>query len=158
MPPPDLITIVNEPDPGDRFYYVGVEADGNQFMAFITGAFPNNEYPKREEDAAEMQRWYAVMHHFDAAGNHLKTDVYFAGTAADDEEEVAERALDKLGDMLTSLRKPKQKPILVKLFSHADGDYLFGLFYEQYGADSDAVVLQPNDVMFHEPWDGEYST
>jgi len=160
MAEPELITIINEPYPGDRFYYVGADRDGNQFMAFVTGAFPGNTFPKTNADWRDLKRWYAVLHRFDQAGNHIQTESLCAGTSAEDDSAVAERAFSKLDAMLGALRSPRLQPIRVKLFRHSNGEYVFGLFYEQ-DPDEPAegwVMLQPNDVMFHEPWNGEYSS
>jgi len=65
---------------------VGVDGTGNQFMGFVTGAFPHNNYPDLDQDWRGIKRWYAVMHHFGADGNHLRTEAWCAGTSADDFE------------------------------------------------------------------------
>jgi len=139
---------------------VGVDGTGNQFMGFVTGAFPHNNYPDLDQDWRGIKRWYAVMHHFGADGNHLRTEAWCAGTSADDFE-VGEAAFQRLDQMFGAIVRPVQRPIRVRPFSYSDGVYLFELFPEQDPDESGRtayVWLQPNDVMFHNPWDGEYST
>jgi hypothetical protein len=76
----------------------------------------------------------------------------------------ADKQLEK---MVAALGKIELCDIRVKPFQAEIDGYLFGLVYECEDAedpdDPDAkeehVMLQPNDVMFHPPWDsGEYST
>ena len=160
-PHPDAVLVPSEPDPEDRFYCVGVDQDGNQFMGFVTGAYPANEYPKKDEDWRPLQRWYSVMHTFDAEGKHLSTTAWCAGTSADEDRgAVAERAHDHLRELFSAIRRPSKRAIRVLPFSYADESYVFGLFIEDDGDEPGerTAMLQPNDVMFDEPWDGEYST
>jgi len=58
--------------------------------------------------------------------------------------------------MLATLDSPRPGDVRVDCFTHRDGDYLFGLVPD--GEPPSSVTLQPNDVMFHPPWDGEFST
>jgi hypothetical protein len=69
--------------------------------------------------------------------------------------------------MLRGLGRLHFEDIEVKTFGVSQDGYLFGLVYELNSFDDPAntegsyecVMLQPNDIMFHPPWDsGEYST
>ena len=163
--PPDTLLI---PHNDHRFEYVGRYGGGKQFMAFVTGAFPEGDpYPDPGGDWASKKRWYAVLHRFDAAGNHLATDAWSGGTTAEGEDEACERAWRRLGEMLASLGGYELCDVAVKPFRFEHDGYLFGLVHGRtsYGdpdhpdAASEYVMLWPNDIMFHPPWDsGEYST
>ncbi|MCE9554123.1 MAG: hypothetical protein K8T91_12210 [Planctomycetes bacterium] len=172
MAAPDLLLITWESDQLDRFHLIGRYSDGNQYMAFVTGAFPADWWSgSRPADYlrlfwAEHKRWYAVLHRFDAAGKHLGTEVRSGGTTADGESQAIERAAEELEGLLAMLGPREPCDIAIRPFEVEVDGYMFGLIYEcvdAEGPDSSAtheyVMLQPNDVMFHPPWDsGEYST
>jgi formate hydrogenlyase regulatory protein HycA len=140
-----------------RFEYVGRYGGGRQFMAFVTGAFPRGD--PSPDDWARRERWYAVLHHFDADGNHLGTDAWSGGTTAEGKDEAVERASRKLEGMLTSLGEHELCDIVVKPFQFEQDGYRFALVYEDPDTFPEYVVLWPNNIMFHPPWDsGEYST
>jgi formate hydrogenlyase regulatory protein HycA len=159
--PPDPLRI---PHDDDRFEYVGTYGSDRQFMAFVTGAFPgDNYYPGPSGDWTSHKRWYAVLHHFDAEGDHLGTDAWSGGTTAEGENKAVERAYRKLDEMLASLGEYEFCDIAVKPFQYEQDGYRFALVYELNDEDPEPipehVMLWPNDIMFHPPWDsGEYST
>jgi formate hydrogenlyase regulatory protein HycA len=173
MARPDLLRIPYEDWEDARFEFVGRYAGDYQFMAFVTGAYPadwsNGKYPPQYYQAnwAKFKRWYAVLNRFDAGGNHLGTDVYSGGTTEQGEVDAIERADAKLVKMLESLGPRDPCDIWVKPYRVEIEGYVFGLLYELNNCDDPAdpsatfecVMLQPNDLMFHPPWDsGEYST
>ena len=156
-----------------RFTLIGRYAEGNQFMAFVTGDFPADwwsgswqpEYLRTRW--AEHKRWYAVLHRFDADGNHLQTEARSGGTTANGENGAIERAEEELASLLESLGPFDPCDIRVKTFGVEIDGYFFGLVYELRNYDDPAnpdatcesIMLEPNDIMFHPPWDsGEYST
>jgi formate hydrogenlyase regulatory protein HycA len=168
--PPERLRV---PHDDHRFEHVGHYGNGNQFMAFVSGAFPadwwaGNRSPEYLQTRwAEHKRWYAVLHRFDAAGNHLGTDAWSGGTTEEGQDEACERAWRKLGEMLSSLGRRRPGDIKVKPFRFEHDGYLFSLRYERNSyedpddpeAGYECVMLWPNDIMFHPPWDsGEYST
>jgi len=55
-----------------------------------------------------------------------------------------------------------QCDISVCLFQVIQDGVLYGLVYERTEEDEEEgdehVMLEPNDIMFHPPWDGEYSS
>jgi formate hydrogenlyase regulatory protein HycA len=156
-----------------RFNLVGRYGGGNQFMAFVTGAFPTgwwsgNRPPEYLRNRwAEHKRWYAVLHRFDPDGNHLGTEARSGGTTAGGESEAIDRAEAALAQMLGSLGPRELCDIRVRPFGVEIDGYLFGLEYKCVDAEDpddptathEYVMLEPNDIMFHPPWDsGEYST
>lgn len=160
MAQPEIIRILTEPDPDDRFYCVGVDKSGNQFMGFVTGAFPKaNPYPSANDDWEHLKRWYAVMHLFDIEGNHIRSDIRFTGTTAAGQDEAIQKAIDELASMFSKIDRPGKHDISVKLFSVEHEGYQFGLIFEIGDEGHESVLLQPNDIMFHPPYDGvDYST
>jgi hypothetical protein len=170
---PDRLLIPYEDFEYGRFNFVGRYGDGNQFMAFVTGAFPadwwSGKHPPEFLRNCWMwhKRWYAVLHRFDAAGNHMGTDAWSGGTTADGQTEAIERARGKLDELLATLGERRPGDIAVRPFGVEIDGYFFGLVYKCVDAEDpdnpeakdEYVMLEPNDIMFHPPWDsGEYST
>ncbi len=173
MAKPQRLLIPYEDFEGGRFDLVGCDAKGHQFMAFVTGAFPADWWTgSRAPQYLRMQwrhhkRWYAVLHKFASDGSHLGTDVWNGGNTARGEREAIDRSEKKLSELLDSLGEYMLGDIWVKPFAVKIDGYLFGLVYQinsyEDPTDPDAtyecVMLEPNDIMFHPPWDsGEYST
>ena len=174
MATPDRLLIPWEDYESGRFTLVGRYGnEGNQFMAFVTGAFladwwSGNRPPEYLRNRwAEHKRWYAVLHRFDSDGTHLGTEVWNGGTTADGQGQAIECAVNKLAGLLESLGPRTSSDIWVKPFGVEIDGYFFGLKYQLNSDDdpttsdsaSECVMLEPNDIMFHPPWDsGEYST
>lgn len=171
MAVPDLLMIPYENVGGGRFTDIGRYGDGKQFMAFVTAAFPADWWDGSRSPAflrnrwAEYKRYYAVLHRFDPQGSHLGTDTWSGGTYADNPVKATERAEEKLDQLIASLGPYQKGDIWVKPFGVEDGGYFFGLVYHHaedpdFPEDSDEyVMLEPNDIMFHPPWDsGSFST
>lgn len=171
MAEPDRLLIQHEEFEGGRFTLVGRYGGGNQFMAFGTGAFPvdwhigkySPEYLRTRW--AEHKRWYAVLHRFDPDGNHLGTEARLGGTTAGGRDEAFERVDEELAGLLESLGPVELCDIRVRPFGVEIDGYFFGLVYTATSADdpddpgNEYVMLEPNGIMFHPPWDtGNYST
>lgn len=171
MAEPEQLLVPHEDFEHARFGLVGRYGPGNQFMAFVTGAFPRGWWsgsrsPEYLRDRwAEHKRWYAVLHRFGPGGEHLGTEARSGGTTAEGEAEAMDRADRELADMLGSVTPYRPCDILVRPFGVELDGYFFGLVYTAKSADdpddpgNEYVMLEPNDIMFHPPWDsGEYST
>jgi hypothetical protein len=173
MAAPDRLFIPWEEDEEDRFHLVGRYGDANQFMAFVTGAYPadwwSGKYPPEYLRTCwpKHKRWYAVLHRFDLDGNHLGTEAKSGGTSAEGEHKAIPRADWELLAMLKSLDRIRLCDIRVRTFGVEIDGYFFGLVYKCVNAEDlddpaathEYVMLEPNDIMFHPPWDsGEYST
>jgi hypothetical protein len=171
MAAPDILLIQHEDFDGGRFTHIGRYGTGNQFMAYLTYA---TEYvPKfyhTEEVTPDGQiiwrehaNCFAVLHRFDAAGGHLGTDVEpVEGVRGSEHRDWA-----KLEEMVAGLGEVELCDIRVKPFRVEVGKVVHGLIYECVDAEDpddptathEYVMLEPNDIMFHAPWDsGEYST
>ena len=133
--------------------YIGRCADGSQFMGLVVATL---EGPP-DEGWEARKRWYAVLHRFDAKGNHLETKSEFTGTTADGEEEVVARAQAKRTEMVDSLGDVDFCDVEIALFSTSIDGHEFGLFDES-DEDGPRAELRPNDFLFTPPWDGSYDT
>ena len=173
MAEPDKLLIPYADYEHSRFHHVGRYGPGNLFMAFGTGAFPGDwwsgRYPPEYLNSrwAEHKRWYAVLHRFDADGNHLATEAQSGGTTASGAREASDEAGRLLEALLASLGQYDRCDIWVRPFGVEIDGYFFGLVYRCEDADDpdmpdavcEHVMLEPNGVMFHPPWDsGEFST
>lgn len=161
---PERLLIQHESDPDGRFHHVGRAADGRQFLAFVTGAFPYDATIRGQRFDGE-KNWLAVVHTFGPDGEHLATHTRFGGSDARDGRMAAgASAWDQLGGLLSEvgLEGATLCNISVGLFEILRDGVLYGLIYEAYeddGDEQDHVMLEPNDVMFHPPWDsGQFST
>jgi hypothetical protein len=168
MPVPDKLRIPSEEYDYGGFTRIGRLADGTQFMAFVTGAFPNGRKHRLQEDWPMQNRWIAVIHRFDAGGNHIGSESR-AGAFDDDAEEdeaALEHQVEGVFAKLIGEAEPELCDVWVKPFTVRLDGLTHGLIYEDYleedGGDSSVgeyVILQPHEIMFHPPWDsGDYST
>jgi hypothetical protein len=168
---PDTLLIKHEDFEGGRFTHIGRYGSGNQFMGYVTYASQNVSKFYHTEEATpdgnllfrEHTNCFAVVHRFDTAGHHLGTDV----ERVEGTQDSGERDWAKLAEMIAGLGRAEFCDIRVKPFRVQFGKVIHGLIYECVDAedpdDPDAideyVMLEPNDIMFHRPWDsGEYST
>jgi hypothetical protein len=151
---PERIPIAHEP--GFHTQHIGKFGRGRQFMAFVVATLPS----PLPSDWEKHKRWYAVLHTFDARGNHLNTEAWYAGVSADGENKVIERAQQKLMELLAGLEQYMLCDIAVKLFSVTIDGALFGLVdsSEPEEGFEERVTLWPNDLLFKSPWDGAYDT
>ena len=142
-------------------------------MGFVTGAFPKDwwsgAYPPEYLQANwdRHKQWYAVLHRFDDEGNHIGSEIWSGGSTHAGQDAAIGRALRKLEEMRQGLGNVELCDIDVKPFAVEVDGYLFGLIYELKNYDDPAnpegtyefVMLEPNDIMFHPPWDsGEWSS
>jgi hypothetical protein len=145
-----------------HFNYVGRYGNGNQFMALVTGAFPGrNRFP----DTNVGKSWNAVLHQFDVEGNYIGSVVKRGGYDSEDREEAGEKAWEYLDVILAELATQNLVfcDIYIKPFSVEIDEVIYELEYvheiDEDGDEMEHVMLWPNDIMFHPPWDsGEYST
>jgi hypothetical protein len=159
---PDKVRIVP-----DRFFsdHVGRLNDGTQFIAFCTGALPDGYVGGPKDDDWETTvRVIAVLHQFDADGNHLGSESRLGAFRNEEWDRANEKAEVQLQALLAPLQKrhPQQCDVWVKLFSVVLDGVTHGLRYESY-ADEDGegewVALLPGDLAFEAPWNtGENST
>ena len=138
---------------------IGRYGSGNQFMAFVVATLPE----VFSKDWEQHKRWYAVLHTFDAEGNHLDTQCRFAGVTADGEEQITVRARGWVGELMSALGPVIGSDVEAKLFSVQVDGHTFGLVDvscrdEEDDTFNEEVSLLPNEFVFYEPWDGDYDT
>jgi len=162
---PDTLLIPYENFEYARFRHLGRYGAGNQFMGYVTYAYP--KYYHTEEVGPDGQiSWrehtncFAVLHRFGLAGQHLWIDVERVSGARGSEEE----DWSNLEKMIKGLGEVEFCDIRVKPFQMEVDKVVHGLIYEcerdeEDDSEHEWVMLEPNDIMFHPPWDsGEYST
>lgn len=168
MAEPDTLLIPYEDFEFGRFTHVGRYGDGNQFMGYVTYAFPKSYHteevtPDGQLLFREHTNCFAVLHRFDPAGRHVRTDVERVEGNRDSDQ----RDWAKLDEMIAGLGQVEFCDIRVKPFRVEFGKVVHGLVYECWdaedpndpGATCEYVMLEPNDIIFHPPWDsGKYST
>ncbi len=160
--PPGMLRIPAE-GPVD---FVGRLEDGMQYLTFVTGAVPDGYIFDQGEEWRKVKRWIAVLHLFDAGGNHLQSETRLGGYDIEGWHEVCEKASAEIRMLFFPLRSknPQRCDVFVKPFSIVLDGITHGLIYEALQPETDGrvfeyVMLQPRDIMFHPPWDsGEYST
>jgi hypothetical protein len=165
MPAPDKVRI---PLDEHRFENVGRLPDGTQFMAYVTGAFPTGMEYYLGPDWQYKKRWLAVLHRFHSDGSHIGSESRLGGLDIEGREVAGEKAWHQLEQMYAELvaqGEPEFCDIWVKPFAVELDGVTHGLVYEHHepedenDEESEYVMLQPRDIMFHPPWDsGEYST
>jgi hypothetical protein len=168
MARPDHLRIAYEDTDDDRFDCVGRLADGSQFLAFVTGAFPTGETYYTGDDWRQKKRWLAVVHRFDADGGHIGSETRLGGLDREGRDVAGAKAFALLEGLLAEMAGGGAIlcDIRVRLFSVEIGGVTHGLFYEQSDWEPEDgeereewVMLEPWDILFHPPWDsGEYST
>lgn len=133
--------------------FIGRAKDGKQFLG-LTPFVYSLPYATIPEGAnwQDYRRQYAVLHVFDEEGNYLYTQHWYGGTTAEcNEEELTE----KLVEMITHLGEVDYTNVAVKLFQTYIDGYMFGFEVNEV---NETVRLLPSDILFAEPWDGEYYT
>jgi hypothetical protein len=154
MAVPDRIPIMHEP--GDQTGSIGAYRHG-LFLGARVLAQP--EVPA--ESAAprpDGPHWYAVLHLFEPNGRHVSSQVWDAGPHAAGETTVADRAADRLAQLLHELPDAQHQDIAVQPFQLTRDGILFGLILESDPEFGEWADLLPNGLRFHAPWDGEYDT
>lgn len=153
---PDVIPIKHEPD--YRTSLIG-RCPAGQFFADITSAYQEGVRPG--DNWREQQRIYAMLHRFDDDGQHAGSDIFFAGVSADSES--VPRAERVLSGWIKEIGPVTFGDIAIRPFRVDFDNVLFGLVDEsdedlENGHGGPWAELYPQNLGFHEPWDGEYDT
>jgi formate hydrogenlyase regulatory protein HycA len=142
------------------FYSLDVE--DNQFWGRVVGDYSGPPEPCPKNWCPE-KRWYAVLHKFDGRGNHIGTDHRFSSvTEPHEERQAIDRASAKLDEMVAALGVVEYANIEIKLFSVVINGKRFGLVDvsepDEGPEFSDRVAMEPGNLLFHAPWNGNYDT
>ncbi|MFI7499295.1 hypothetical protein ACIBVL_12415 [Streptomyces sp. NPDC049687] len=158
MAVPDVIPIGYAPR--HRTESIGRYAHG-QFLASVTYAFP--EGFRLDEGWEEHKRLYTVLHTFDADGHYRDSDIWCAGTWAQQtrnphgEDSILTQARIRLAHLLRSLPGRSYTDIAIRPFRVTFEGVLFGLVLRE-DEDGPWAELYPDRLGFAEPWDGTYDT
>jgi hypothetical protein len=161
MAVPEVIPIAYEPR--HRTEAIGHYAEG-QFLGSITYAFPEGYRP--DDGWEEHKRLYAVLHTFDAEGRYRDSDIWCAGTWAEQQrapegqyapDSVLARAQAHLAKLLRSLPRRRYTDIAVRPFRLTVDGVLFGMLTGEDEGEPWAE-LYPDRLGFGPPWDGLYET
>ncbi|MFI1653283.1 hypothetical protein ACH4XT_41095 [Streptomyces avidinii] len=163
MAVPESIPIAHEPD--SRTSTIG-RFSGGQFFASITYAFPDGF--AMGDGWEEHKQLFVVLHRFDPEGHHQESDIWCAGTWAEQRlrpygvQSVVARADARLQELLAGLREREFVGIAVRPFQLTAAGVTFGLITECHGEDGDGEAdwaeLYPDGLGFSAPWGGEYDT
>ncbi|WP_329391588.1 nitrogen permease regulator 3 (plasmid) [Streptomyces sp. NBC_01351] len=163
MAVPEIIPIAHESD--YRTSTIG-RFRGGQFLASVTYAFPGGFV--MGDGWEEQKRLFVVLHKFDHDGHHQESDIWCAGTWAEqtkrphDERSVIARADARLAAVLASLPEREYCDIAIQPFQLTVDGVVFGLITECHAEDEDGehdwAELYPDRLGFSAPWNGEYDT
>ncbi|MET7567455.1 hypothetical protein ABZT04_02960 [Streptomyces sp. NPDC005492] len=158
MAVPEVIPIAYEPN--QRSGAVGRYADG-QFLASVTYAFPQGFRP--DDGWEEQKRLYTVLHTFDAAGRYRDSEIWCAGTWAEQQRaphgdnSVLSQARIHLAKLLRALPRRSYTDIAIRPFQRTVDGVLFGLLVEE-DEEGSWAELYPDRHCFGPPWDGTYDS
>jgi hypothetical protein len=145
---PVKVRIPYDPDCG-RFPLCGRLDDGTLFMAFVTG---------EQGGAGAERRWVAVLHQFDADGNHLRSESRIGGYDGIGIDVAGERADAELAALTAPIlpRVKKVGDVFIRPFKVTLNGVVHGLIYDDT---YEGAIFCPRDVWFYFPWDtGDYDT
>jgi hypothetical protein len=133
-------------------------SDGTQYLGFVP---PNGHlFNLDNEDWRKVKSWTAVLHLFDAKGNHLKSEARHRDYDIEGRDAACGKAWAEVHAMFTPYyaNEPKGCDIFVKSFSVVLDGITHSLLYRATQAEEgdrvfEGVFLEPLGVMFHPPWD-----
>jgi|AGTN01.3.fsa_nt_gi hypothetical protein len=140
---PELIPINRIED--YHSHYMGTYGDGNQFW----GRILNMNLSGSE--------FYVVLHKFDCDGVHLGTDHTTINTE-ESQEHALEQARTARGELIERLGPVNYGDIAIKLFRVNIDGHVFGLIDSSTEEWGDLITMEPGDLGFHPPWNGDYDT
>lgn len=154
---PELIPVNHDEEDFGYARFIGTFGDGKQFWGRVAAQF---EMPSENDDSAweKRKRWYGILHTFDANGKHLDTKCKFTGTTADGEVEACDRGLKFMQSELKKLEPLKYGDIKIALFKVEIDGFIFGLVDSSDHDWGDTATMEPGDLVFYPPWDGNYDT
>jgi len=140
--------------------YIGQFGNQNQFWAQVVAVFrkPSAVSAVGEDEWKTRKCWYAILHKFDVQGNHLATDFKFIGTTADGESVILPEAERQKDNFIQALGPVSFEDIAIRLFGVEIDGHVFGMVDSSSSEWGDSATMEPGDLVFSAPWDGEYDT
>jgi formate hydrogenlyase regulatory protein HycA len=148
---PERVPIAYEP--GFRTDTIGRYA-GGQFYAAIHGAHRAGEDSRDEEQLG----WYVYLHLFDDEGRHQRSDISRIGVGPYLRGDLATLAEQRLAELLDQIPDRQYGDIAIRPFRVDHDGVTFGLIDQSDDVRGDWAELYPEELGFHEPWDGLYDT
>lgn len=155
---PNLIPIKRHENQHSGTHYIGHYGSGNQFWAQVAAGFRPPAGGKNNKDWESRKCWYAILHKFNSQGDYLSTNYKFTGTTADGESKVIETAKLHMDKFIEELGAIHFGDIAIKLFNVDVDEHVFGLIDTSSAETGDSATMMPGDLVFFEPWKGEYDT
>ncbi len=137
--------------------YIGKTKDGEQFWAQVAAQVAKQNETS-EDDWQKRKTWYAILHKFNKDGAHLNTIAERIGTTSEGEAAILQRAKTRMEELITELGQIKYERIKIQLFQTVIDGFTFGLVDTSTEEWGDTVTMQPGDLVFYPPWNGDYDT
>lgn len=143
--------------------YIGKYGKGNQFWGQVVATFRKpdvmpNDVASSADEWPFRKCWYAILHKFDSSGMHLGTEHKFTGTTADGEGGVVAEAETHMKNFIDALGPVKFGNIAIRLFKVEIDGTVFGMVDTSSEEWGDTATMEPGDLVFYPPWNGEYDT
>lgn len=143
--------------------YIGKTKNGEQFWAQVAAQFAkqsaNGKNSENSKDEWQYRKtWYAILHKFDKNGAHISTRAERIGTTSEGEAEILQRAKIRMEELIAELGSIKYERIKIQLFQAVIDGFTFGLVDTSTEEWGDTVTMQPGDLVFYPPWNGDYDT
>lgn len=158
---PNLIPVKRYDIDHSGTQYIGKYGKGNQFWGQVVASFRKTVVPMdaaHADDWRSRKSWYAILHKFDSRGNHLGTDHKFTGTTADGEDAACDLAEMHMKNFIGALGPVKFGNIAIRLFKVEIDGSVFGMLDTSSEEWGDTATMEPGDLVFYPPWNGEYDT
>jgi len=140
--------------------YIGMTKNGEQFWAQVAAQVAKqSENSENNKDEWQYRKtWYAILHKFDKNGAHISTRAERIGTTSEGEAEILQRAKTRMEELIAELGSIKYERIKIQLFQAVIDGFTFGLVDTSTEEWGDTVTMQPGDLVFYPPWNGDYDT
>ena len=142
-------------------HYIGHYDGEKQFWGQVVAS--TDQAPELQADTSKnawerRKLWHAVLHKFDANGQHLGTEHKAIGRTSDGEEAVVKLATETLEDYIRTLGVVRYGDIAIKLFKVEFDGAVFGMIETSIRGEGASVTMEPGDLVFREPWNGDYDS
>ncbi len=144
----EAIAIKIKRKPNDHTHYIGQLDNGNQFMA-LEAFF--HKLPITS-DWQRTRKEFVVFHLFDKDGKHLSSKHQFVGITAD----IDGRELNTdIENLMVGMGHGVFTDIRIQPFSVSIDEFEYGFIKDD---ENYCFILEPNDLSFYAPFDGEYES
>jgi hypothetical protein len=139
-------------------YFIGHYEGDKQFWGQVVATFREAEDSSDPDDWQSRKCWYAILHTFDKAGKHTGTKHEFVGTTADGEAEACDKGEKKMLEFIEELGPVTYGGIAIRQFQITIDRSIFGMVETSSEEFGDSVTMQPGELCFYPPWNGDYDS